>query len=232
MSSKNLRFPYILVLFLQATNSQQPRGKLYPPFPKIASMENMSVSGPRLASTTSDFLTFSLLHTKLQSMYLKEDNFNINRPVLFRVVWLYYIATPAFFLAEVLGGISFRVPYFLTAPALRYLYYAFCAACGLGCYFRPKKTYIIAFIETTFNVVLLFTGFFVAMYTRMDSIIAGDSEVLTMKWVIEFGITGFIWVISFYYGLWALRKNWKPRSDLEAEIKSVLLNNIRENGPE
>lgn len=165
-------------------------------------------------------------------MDLKEDNLNANRPFLFRVVWLYYLATPAFFLAEVLGGISFRVPYFLTTPTLRYLYYALCTACGVGCFFRPKATYIIAFIKSTINVVLLFTGFFVAMYAGMDSIIAGGSEVLTMKWVIGFGITGFIWVISFYYGLWALKTKWKPRSDLEAEIKSVLLRDPRENTPE
>ena len=165
-------------------------------------------------------------------MCLKEDKFNTPQPVLFRLIWLYYIATPVFFLAEALWGITIRVPYFLTAPALRYLYYVLCAACGLGCYFRPKATYIIAFIESTINVVLLFTGFFVAIYAGMDSIIAGDTEVLTMKWVIEFGITGSIWVISFYYGIWVLRKNWKPRNDLEAEIKSMLLHNIRENGPE
>lgn len=169
-------------------------------------------------------------------MYLKKNNFNADQPVLFRVVWLYYIATPVFFLAEVLGGISFRVPYFLTAPALRYLYYALCTACGLGCFFRPRATYIIAFLESTTNVVLLFTGFFVAMYAGMDNIIDSGGEqfpqVFTMKWVIGFGITGFIWVISFYYGLWALRKKWKPRSDIEIAMKSALFSNPEENKPE
>ncbi|MBN1392979.1 MAG: hypothetical protein JW947_09285 [Sedimentisphaerales bacterium] len=165
-------------------------------------------------------------------MDLKEDNLNAGRPLLFRVVWLYYLATPAFFLAEFLWGITVRVPYFLAAPALRYLYYALCAACGVGCYFRPKATYIIAFLESTINVILLFTGFFVAMYAGIDNIIAGDSEVLTMKWVVGFAVTGFIWVISFYYGLWNLKTKWKPRSDLEAEIKSALFKECGGNRPE
>ena len=90
---------------------------------------------------------------------VKKDNRNTGWTFLFRTVRLYYFATPVFLLMEVLGGISFRVPYFLVTPALRYLYYAFCAACGAGCYFRPRATYIIAFVECTINITLLLTGF-------------------------------------------------------------------------
>jgi hypothetical protein len=165
-------------------------------------------------------------------MDLKEDNLNEDRSLLFRVVWMYYLATPAFFLAEVLWGITIRVPYFLAAPVLRYLYYTLCAACGAVCYFRPKTTYLIAFIESTINITLLFTGFTLTMAASLQSFIESQSfwgseyemmsEVVTPKWVISFGITCAIWIISFYYGLWALRKKWKPDSEIESKIKSAL----------
>jgi cellulose synthase/poly-beta-1,6-N-acetylglucosamine synthase-like glycosyltransferase len=169
-------------------------------------------------------------------MDLKEDNLNVDRPLLFRIVWLYYLATPAFFLAEFLWGITFRVPYFLTAPASRYLYYALCTACGVGCYFRPKVTYLIAFVESTINVTLLLTGFVSMMVTGIQSFIESENgmipEVFTPKLIISFGITCTIWVISFYYGLWALKTKWKPDSELGSEIKSALFKEFWKNGPE
>lgn len=151
---------------------------------------------------------------------MKENNLNTNGSALFQTVRLYYLATPAFLLAELFAGISFRVPYFLTAPALRYLYYAFCAACGAGCYLRPRATYIIAFAESSFNITLLIVGFFFAMWT-MDA--AGSvPHIFTTKGMFGFGITCTIWTISFYKGVGLMQRKWKPRTNLETAVKSAL----------
>jgi hypothetical protein len=151
---------------------------------------------------------------------MKENTLNTNGSALFQTVRLYYLATPVFLLAELFAGISFRVPYFLSAPSLRYLYYAFCAACGAGCYLRTRATYLIAFAESTFNIVLLVVGFFFAMWT-MDA--AGNvPHIFTIKGIIGFGITASIWTISFYKGIALTEKKWKPRTSLEATIKSAL----------
>lgn len=155
---------------------------------------------------------------------MKENTLNTNGSALFHTVRLYYLATPAFLLAELFAGISFRVPYFLTAPALRYLYYAFCAACGAGCYLRPRSTYLIAFAESTFNIVLLIVGFFFALWTM------NAPHIFTIKGIIGFGITASIWTIGFYKGLGLVQRNWKPRSSLEMGIKSALFRDPSELG--
>ncbi len=153
---------------------------------------------------------------------MKGNNLNINGSALFQTVRLYYLATPAFLLAELFAGISFRVPYFLTAPALRYLYYAFCAACGAGCYLRPKSTYLIAFAESTFNIALLIVGFFFAMWTADVALDSGAAtRLFTLKGMFGFGITCTIWIISFYKGIALIQTMWKPRTSLGMAVKSV-----------
>lgn len=154
---------------------------------------------------------------------MKNNNLNTNSPAMFRTVRLYYLATPLFFLAELFAGISIRVPYFLSAPSLRYLYYALCLACGTGCYLRPKATYCIALVESSFNIILLFVGFFLSMWTVDASLNSGGiPQLFTLKGMIGFGITASIWTISFYQGLGLMQRKWKPRSNLEMTIKSAL----------
>ena len=154
---------------------------------------------------------------------MKENNLNTTGSALFQTVRLYYLATPAFLLAELFAGISFRVPYFLTAPALRYLYYAFCAACGAGCYLRPRSTYLIAFAESTFNIALLIVGFFLAMWTADVALDSGAAtRLFTLKGMFGFGITCTIWTISFYKGIALMQRKWKPSTNLETAVKSAL----------
>ena len=153
---------------------------------------------------------------------MKENNLNTTGSALFQTVRLYYLATPAFLLAELFAGISFRIPYFLTAPALRYLYYAFCAACGAGCYLRPRSTYLIAFAESTFNITLLIVGFFYAMLTVDSALDAGSiPRLFTIKGMLGFGTTCTIWTISFYKGIALIQTTWKPRTSLGMAVKSV-----------
>jgi hypothetical protein len=132
---------------------------------------------------------------------LLQKNINSNRTILFWIVRLYYIATPAFFLADVLWGFDFRVPYFLVVPVWRYLYYLLCAACGVGCLLFPKATYVIALNESTINVMFLFIGFFATYFTGIKNFVESNGEQLPQnfapKWMTAFAITGSIWVISF-----------------------------------
>ena len=163
---------------------------------------------------------------------LKNDNLNTGGSLPFRIIWLYYIATPAFILAELLFGISIRVPYFLTGLPLRCIYYSLCMACGAGCYFRPRATYVIALVESSANIVLLLTGFVLTMTGDLERLMESGGQfqqVLTIKWVISFAITCAVWTISFYYGLWTLEKKWKPRSELEAELKIAMFKKLDEN---
>jgi len=172
------------------------------------------------------------MKVKGRSNIMKENNLNTNGSALFRTVRLYYLATPVFLLAELFAGISIRVPYFLAAPSLRYLYYALCLACGAGCYLRPKATYRIAFAESTFNIILLFTGFFLSMWTVDFALDAGIPHIFTLKGMAGFGIACTIWTISFYKGIALMEKKWKPRTNLEMGIKSLLFSDPSNFGQE
>ena len=121
----------------------------------------------------------------------------------FRMVWIYYTATPAFLIIELLWGISFRVPFFITSPLVRWVYYGLCLSCGGACFFRPRFTFVIGFVESTINVVLLFVGFgFVLLNVITNAMEFGEApETFLIKSVISFAVTGMIWIACFKYSL-------------------------------
>ena len=123
------------------------------------------------------------------------------KPIIFQLISAYYIATPVFFVIELLWGISFRVPFFLTEPIVRYGYYAICLICGIVCYFRPKTTPVIALVESTINVILLFVGYWKAVVGSITVVAERESipAILTLKGVLSFVVPASVWVVSFYY---------------------------------
>jgi hypothetical protein len=126
-----------------------------------------------------------------------------SKPMAFRLVWAYYIATPLFFIMELLWGISLRVPVLLAVP-LRYVYYLFCFVCGAICYFRPRVTPVIGLIESTVNIALVFLGFLAAIIATWNvdrTTTTPAPEALPLKDVLSFAIIATVWIISFHHSL-------------------------------
>jgi hypothetical protein len=139
-------------------------------------------------------------------MYEMEKNFEpkaTSRPLGFRMVWIYYIATPVFLVIELLWGVSFRVPFFITSSLARCVYYGFCLSCGGACYFRPGITFFVGLVESTINVVLLFVGFgSVLLNVITNAMEFGEaSQTFLIKSAISFAVTGIIWIACFKYSL-------------------------------
>lgn len=136
------------------------------------------------------------------------------KPVTFRLVWAYYIATPLFLIIELLWGISLRVSPFLPT-AMRYLYYTCCFGCGAACYLRPRSTPVIALAESTTNVVLIFVGFGTALIKASVTVAETESfpEVLTFKSILGFGVIATIWIISFYHSQELVQKIIRKKTD-------------------
>jgi len=150
-------------------------------------------------------------------MYKTEKNFKpkaYSSPLGFRLVWIYYIATPVFLIIELLWGISFRVPFFITSPLVRCVYYGFCLSCGGVCYFRPGITFFVGLIESTINVVLLFVGFGLVLLNVITNAMefGGASQTFLIKSVISFAVTGTIWIACFKYSLNIFEKKLAGRS--------------------
>jgi len=123
-----------------------------------------------------------------------------SRPVTFRLVWFYYVITPLFLLVELLWGIDFRVPALLSMP-MRYFYYTCCFGCGAACFLRPRFTPVIAFVESTINVILIFVGFGTTLFSATLSFAdtSAEPQTFSLKTVYSFAVTATIWVIAFYH---------------------------------
>ena len=114
----------------------------------------------------------------------------------------YYITTPVMIVVELLWGLNFRVPFFLTG-IIRYAYYCLCVGCGGACYFWPKMVPIVGLAESTVNVVILIAGYGAAVYCAMFSVLETGGgtvpEILTAKAVVSFAVPAYIWIMSFYH---------------------------------
>jgi len=136
-----------------------------------------------------------------------EENQNKHKPKMFfkqttfGFLRGYYILTPAFLVLELLWRVSFRVPFLLAVPLLRYLYYGFCFGCGTVCYFRPKATPVVALTESATNIVLLFAGYMIAYYNAIFAVAETGNipEILTVKGTLSFAVPVTVCVASFYH---------------------------------
>ena len=126
---------------------------------------------------------------------------NFQRASLGLLRW-YYITTPVMIVVELLWGLNFRVPFFLTG-IIRYSYYFLCVGCGGVCYFWPKMVPIVGFVESMVNVVILIAGYGAAVYCAMFSVLETGGgtvpEILTIKAMVSFAVPAYIWVMSFYH---------------------------------
>jgi hypothetical protein len=137
------------------------------------------------------------------------------KPMTFRLIWAYYIAVPLFLIIELLWGVSLRVPVFLTVP-VRYFYYACCFGCGALCYLRPRATPVVALVESTINIFLIFLGFGTAMIKAAYMVTETTTvpQIFTPKGVVNFFTVGAVWTISFYHSQNLLQKRLERKRRL------------------
>lgn len=72
-----------------------------------------------------------------------------------RLVRGYYLATPAFAIADVLFGLNVRVAFLDTVPALKWLWYAGACLAGLAAWRWPRWTAHIGLAESTLGIAAL-----------------------------------------------------------------------------
>ena len=122
----------------------------------------------------------------------------------------YYILTPLFLVMERVWGINIRVPLILSSAKLRYAYYGVCFACGLLCYFKEILTPIVTIVESTINIALLCSGFFLTALTMSMEIGEGQinnvPEALSLKGVLGFVLALAVWAFAFKRSEWILLK--------------------------
>jgi hypothetical protein len=126
----------------------------------------------------------------------------------FGLLNFYYVLTPLFLLMELIWGVRIRVPFILASAELRYGYYGMCFLFGVLCYFRKKLTPVVAIFESTINIALLISGFYLTILSSGIDFATGEideaPEAVTYKGVIGFVLALAIWMIAFKRGEWIL----------------------------
>ena len=129
----------------------------------------------------------------------------------FGLLQFYYILTPLFLITELFWGLSIRVPLILASAELRYGYYGVCFVCGVLCYFRRKLIPVVAVVESTINIALLCSGFYLTSVNSMLDFAEGKideiPEALTYKGILGFLLALVVWTIAFKRGEWILFKS-------------------------
>jgi len=87
----------------------------------------------------------------------------------YRLLRFYYLATPAFFLLDVVLHAPVRAA-FLPDPAQRRAYYAFCLGCGLLTWARPHWTRPVVFFESCVNLLLLCLSVLLPIWSLVDTV--------------------------------------------------------------
>jgi hypothetical protein len=125
-----------------------------------------------------------------------------------RLVQLYYLATPLFWLADRAWGLSVRAAFLDELPTARTAYYLACCALGVAAWRRPRYAALIAFGESAANVVLLAASV-LAWYVRVldwaASETAGELARPSAAALANFVLTAAMVGVSYAHSAAALR---------------------------
>ena len=116
------------------------------------------------------------------------------------VQWYYLLATPAFWLADLIWDAPLRAS-FIGDVRLRYLYYAGCVACGVWMWKQPSLTRRIGLTEGLVNFIMTILAIWMPMMNALDTLdtaVVGAEPTLNPLQPINAGISGAFTLLSYY----------------------------------
>jgi len=119
----------------------------------------------------------------------------------FRLLTVYYWATPLFALLDLGGGINVRLAGLEGHPGTRVAYYIVCAACALAVWRRPRWSPAIGLVEGTITITLLILGVMVPIVTLPTTLEAGGPASVAASLpeaVANLLLSGTAWIVSLY----------------------------------
>ncbi|MBI4521476.1 MAG: hypothetical protein HY701_11610 [Gemmatimonadetes bacterium] len=119
----------------------------------------------------------------------------------------YYLATPLFALVDWLGA-NVRAVGLAGHPEWRAGYYAVCTIAGLLVHFRPRSAAYVGLVESSTNVLLLVLAVFLPYFDAVASVASGGTAFglpFTARFVVNFLLSGAVWVAIFQWQLLELR---------------------------
>jgi len=124
-----------------------------------------------------------------------------------RLVLVYMLATPIFWLADMLFGFEIRIA-FLEDGFWKSIYYSILTGSAITCYLRPAWTAIIAFFESTANIFIHILSFVIPLFYLPGQVLNGDTSDFQIGTgnILGFVMVGIIMSLSFNSATEALRK--------------------------
>jgi hypothetical protein len=115
-----------------------------------------------------------------------------------QLLQFYYLATPLFFLVDLLWEAPIRVA-FVEDVSIRYSYYLLCLLCGGLCYRRPRMAPLVGLFESSLNILLLVLSALLPLYRLPEQILTEEvvTNPITSTRITNFCLSGLILVISF-----------------------------------
>jgi hypothetical protein len=115
----------------------------------------------------------------------------------------YYLGTPLFMLFDLLWGLNVRAVALEHLPAARYLYYAFCLACGVATLRWPGWTGPVGVAESSVNVLLLILGVFLPYFAAIRALAEGQAVTnpFTPQFLVNFALSATAGTVGFYKSL-------------------------------
>jgi len=118
-----------------------------------------------------------------------------------RIVLVYYLATPGFYILNLLIDVNLRAHYFEASSALIFVYHLLCFGLGIVMYRIERMAPILGLIESAVGVFLLVYGVFGTYLQSIEMAAEGVSVTLPFakpEWVWNFGLSGAVLVLCFY----------------------------------
>lgn len=115
-----------------------------------------------------------------------------------RLVLTYYLASPLFWILQVIFGWQVRVG-FLADSKWNTLYYCLLILCAVAGYLRPGWLAFIAVIESAVNIGIHIVSFAMPLFTLSDSVLQGQvtKPDLSVANLIGFLLAGLCMSLSF-----------------------------------
>jgi len=115
-----------------------------------------------------------------------------------KVLLWFYLATPVFFLLDILFQWDVRVSFLDDNIGWKTLYYIFCFGIGYMMWKIPSLEYVFGIIEGGVNMLLLTLSVMLPYYAAIDAISSGSevSNPLNTFSVINYIISGIFLLIS------------------------------------
>ena len=112
----------------------------------------------------------------------------------------YYLGTIGFLLVDLIFGWNIRVAALEGVPLLKYAWYSGLVGCGVFIRLRPKRSAVVALVESSANLALLLGGIMLTYYGAVDMALAGsfDGIAFTPESIVNAGISGFALVGGIY----------------------------------